>query len=51
MVLPYPGEGNDLEREAIVLLMLPTLILPAASTVGVFYFIAEQKTTWACSPA
>ena len=42
MVLLYGSEGDHLEREAILLLMLPTLILPAASTVGV-YFITEQK--------
>ena len=42
MFLLYPGQANELEREAILLLMLPTLILPPASTVGV-YFITEQK--------
>ena len=40
--LVYPGAANELEREAILLLLLPTLVLAPATTAGT-YFIAEQK--------
>jgi O-antigen/teichoic acid export membrane protein len=42
MFLLYGGAGNELEREAIVLLLLPVLISPPVVTAGT-WFVSQQK--------
>ena len=42
MFAVYPGADHHLEREAILILLLPTLLGAPATTAGT-YFISEQK--------